>query len=105
MLGCIVGIVSFSNFLSWMFKKAYSLTMALLTGFMIGSLNKVWPWKETLETRINSHGAEVPFLQSNVSPFKFEEITGELSQLWFALGLCIVGFLVVFVMEKMAASK
>jgi putative membrane protein len=105
MLGCIVGIVSFSNFLSWMFKKAYSLTMALLTGFMIGSLNKVWPWKETLETRINSHGAEVPFLQSNVSPFKFEEITGELSQLWFALVLCIVGFLVVFVMEKMAASK
>jgi hypothetical protein len=47
----------------------------------------------------------VPFLQSNVSPFKFEEITGELSQLWFALVLCIVGFLVVFVMEKMAASK
>ena len=45
--GCIVGIIAFSNFLSWMFKKAYSTTMALLTGFMIGSLNKVWPWKET----------------------------------------------------------
>jgi len=105
MMGCVVGIISFSNFLSWMFKKAYSLTMALLTGFMIGSLNKVWPWKETSEFRINSHGEEVPFLQSNVSPFKFEEITGEPSQLWFAIALCIVGFLVVFVMEKMAVSK
>ncbi|MCF8463293.1 MAG: DUF368 domain-containing protein [Flavobacteriales bacterium] len=105
MLGCIVGIISFSNFLSWMFKKAYALTMALLTGFMIGSLNKVWPWKETTEFRINSHGEEVPFLQSNVSPLNFEEITGEPSQLWLAIALCIVGFLVVYVMEKMAASK
>ncbi|MCF8461557.1 MAG: DUF368 domain-containing protein [Flavobacteriales bacterium] len=105
MLGCIVGIVSFSNFLSWMFKKAYALTMALLTGFMIGSLNKVWPWKETTEFRINSHGEEVPFLQSNVSPLNFEGITGEPSQLWFAIALCVFGFLVVFVMEKMAASK
>lgn len=104
-IGCVVGIISFSNFLSWMFKKAYALTMALLTGFMIGSLNKVWPWKETLETRINSHGEEVPFLQSNVSPLNFEEITGEPSQLWLAVVLCVVGFLVVFVMEKMAAKK
>ena len=105
MVGCVVGIIAFSNFLSWMFKKAYSLTMALLTGFMIGSLNKVWPWKETTEFRINSHGEEVPFLQSNVSPMNFEDITGEPSQLWLAIGLCIVGFLVVFVMEKMAANK
>lgn len=105
MIGCVVGIISFSNFLSWMFKKAYSLTMALLTGFMIGSLNKVWPWKETTEFRINSHGLEVPFLQSNVSPGNFESLHGEPSQLWFAIALCIAGFLLVFVMEKMAASK
>jgi putative membrane protein len=105
MLGCIVGIISFSNFLSWMFKKAYSLTMALLTGFMIGSLNKVWPWKETTEFRINSHGDEVPFLQSNVLPADFESLYGEPSQLWFANGLCILGFLVVFLMEKMASAK
>ena len=105
MLGCVVGIISFSNFLSWMFKKAYVLTMALLTGFMIGSLNKVWPWKETTEFRVNSHGEEVPFLQSNISPTKFESITGEPSQLWIAIVLCVVGFLLVFVMEKMASKK
>ncbi len=103
--GCVVGIIAFSNFLSWMFKKAYSTTMALLTGFMIGSLNKVWPWKETTEFRINSHGEEVPFLQTNVSPMNFEGITGEPSQLWFAIALCIAGFMLVFIMEKMAAQK
>lgn len=105
MLGCIVGIIAFSNFLSWMFKKAYSLTMALLTGFMIGSLNKVWPWKETTEFRINSHGEEVPFLQTNISPSSFESLYGEPSQLWLAIGLAVFGFLVVFIMEKAAASK
>lgn len=103
--GCIIGIIAFSNFLSWMFKKAYSTTMALLTGFMIGSLNKVWPWKETTEYRINSHGEEVPFLQTNVSPMKFEELYGEPSQLWFALGLCIFGFFIVFIMEQVASRK
>lgn len=103
--GCIVGIIAFSNFLSWMFKKAYSTTMALLTGFMIGSLNKVWPWKETTQYRTNSHGEEVPFLQTNISPNSFEQLTGEPSQLWFAVALCIAGFLLVFVMEKMASQK
>ena len=103
--GCLVGIIAFSNFLSWMFQKAYNMTMALLTGFMIGSLNKVWPWKETTEFRINSHGEQVPFLQSNVSPMKFEELNGEPSQLLLAIALCVVGFLLVFIMEKMAASK
>ena len=104
-LGCIVGIISFSNVLSWMFKKAYSLTMALLTGFMIGSLNKVWPWKETLEFRTNSHGEEVPFLQSNISPAGFEDLYGEPSQLAVAIALCVAGFILVFVMEKLASSK
>ena len=105
MIGCLVGIVAFSNFLSWMFQKAYSMTMALLTGFMIGSLNKVWPWKETLQTRINSHGEEVPFLQTNISPMKFEELNAEPAQLFLAIALCVFGFSVVFVMEKMAAQK
>lgn len=104
-MGCVVGIISFSNFLSWMFKKAYSLTMALLTGFMIGSLNKVWPWKETTEFRINSHGEEVPFLQTNISPMHFEELYGVSSQLWLAIALCVAGFALVFIMEKMASQK
>jgi len=103
--GCIVGIIAFSNFLSWMFKKAYSLTMALLTGFMVGSLNKVWPWKETTEFRTNSHGEQVPFLESNVSPFNFEAITGEPAQLALAISLCVAGFVLVFAMEKMASKQ
>ncbi|WP_251622090.1 DUF368 domain-containing protein [Odoribacter lunatus] len=46
-IGAVIGIISFSHFLSWLLKNHHALTIALLTGFMLGSLNKVWPWKET----------------------------------------------------------
>lgn len=100
-IGCAVGLIAFSNFLSWMFKKAYSLTMALLTGFMIGSLNKVWPWKKVLETRINSHGEEVTFLDRSILPSNFD---GD-PQILLAVGLAIFGFAVILIMERVAAKN
>lgn len=103
--GCIVGIIAFSNFLSWLFKRAYDATMAGLTGFMIGSLNKVWPWKEVTEYRVNSHGEEVPFLEKSVMPEVFEQVTGEPAQLGMAMGCALAGFLLVTVMERIAARS
>jgi len=50
MLGCIVGLKIFSKVLRWMFDNKKEITLAVLTGFMIGSLNKIWPWKETIST-------------------------------------------------------
>jgi putative membrane protein len=100
--GCAVGIISFSYFLTWLFKKAYHGTMAALTGFMVGSLNKVWPWKEVTQYRMNSHGEEVPFLEHNVSPANFEMINGEPALVMWAIICCIAGFLLVFIMEKAA---
>lgn len=100
-MGCIVGLLSFSHVLSWMFKKHYSITIAILTGFMVGSLNKVWPWKKVLEYRINSHGESVPFIEQSISPFNYDEE----SQLIFAIILAILGFGIVFLIEKMGAKK
>lgn len=72
-VGCIVGLLTFARVLSKLFKHYKSLTMALLTGFLAGSLVKVWPWKITTEYRINSKGEEVPFLQENISPVSFPD--------------------------------
>jgi putative membrane protein len=99
-LGCVVGILSFSRMISFLFEKYYNLTIALLTGFMIGSLNKVWPWKEVLEYRMNSKGEEVSFLDRSVLPGTYESLTGESSLMFIALGLAVIGFLVVFVFES-----
>lgn len=101
--GCIVGIIAFSNFLSWLFKRAYDATMAALTGFMVGSLNKVWPWKEVTQYRINSHGEEVPFLDRSVLPSVFEQVTGEPAMIGYVVLCALGGLLLVLIMERAAA--
>ena len=95
-IGAIIGIKAFSKILNWMFKNHKNLTLAILTGFMIGSLNKIWPWKKVLEFRINSHGEEVPFIEKSISPFSFE---GD-HQLLLSIILIIIGFLTIFILEK-----
>ena len=98
-VGAVLGLLSFSRVLAWMFKNYHNTTLAVLTGFMIGSLNKVWPWKETLSMRINSHGVEVPFLQKSVLPCNFTD--GD-SQIPMVLVLAVVGFMVIFLLEKLS---
>jgi len=99
LLGAAIGIVLFSNLLSWLLKKYYTLTIATLAGFMVGSLNKVWPWKEVVETFINRHGEVKPLVEQNVLPTNYEAITGHNPQMFVAIGLAIVGFALIFVIE------
>jgi putative membrane protein len=99
--GAIVGLLSFSKVLKWLFANYKNYTLAVLTGFIIGSLNKIWPWKETLTWRTNSHGIKVSFNPQSVSPFSFE---GD-AQLIMAIILIIVGFLLILIMEKLAVKK
>ncbi|RDV15660.1 DUF368 domain-containing protein [Pontibacter diazotrophicus] len=99
-LGCVVGILSFSHVLNWALKNYHSATIALLTGFMVGSLNKVWPWKETLETYTDRHGVVKPLLQENVLPGTYESLTGQESYLGYAIVLAIFGFLLVYLIDR-----
>jgi len=62
MAGAAIGIIIFSNVLSWLLKRYYELTIAMLAGFMIGSLNKVWPWKEVVSTFTDRHGEIKPLI-------------------------------------------
>ncbi|SNR44465.1 putative membrane protein [Lutibacter agarilyticus] len=96
--GAVVGLLSFSKVLKWLFAHYKNLTLAVLTGFILGSLNKIWPWKETLTWRINSHGENVPFNEQSISPFSFDGNP----QLMAAILLSIVGFAVIIMLEKIA---
>lgn len=98
--GAVVGLLTFSRVLKWLFANFKNYTLAVLTGFIIGSLNKIWPWKETLTWRTNSHGIEVPLNEQSVSPFHFED-----NQLLFAILLAIVGFGLILILEKIAVNK
>ncbi|WP_298766630.1 DUF368 domain-containing protein [uncultured Polaribacter sp.] len=97
-IGCLVGIKLFSKILKWMFANKKNITLAVLTGFMIGSLNKIWPWKKVISTRIDRHGVEVPLLENSISPFSFN---GD-ANLMFAIILATIGFVLILLMEKWA---
>lgn len=93
-VGAFLGITSFSRVLSYALKNFRNITLAVLTGFMLGSLNKVWPWKETVKTYVDSHGDIKPLVENNVWP---NETVGE------AVALMVVGFVLVYVLEKMSS--
>lgn len=97
--GCIVGLLTFSRVLSWLFKNHEKITLATLTGFMVGSLNKIWPWKQAISTRINSHGEEVPIQFQNLTPSDYSLQFGVDSNWISALTFAVIGFAVVFLME------
>ena len=101
-IGAAAGIISFSHLLSWLLKHWHDVTVAVLMGFMVGSLNKVWPWKETVETYLDSRGVAQPLVQNNIAPGTFEQLTGQPSLLVQAILLGIVGFLVIYGIELVA---
>lgn len=103
--GCLVGIVSFAGILRWLLVRWRDLTLAFLTGLMIGSLNKVWPWKETLSWRLDSHGEQVPLLQANLLPGRFAEVSGQDPQLLAAILLAVGGVVLVLGLERLASRR
>ena len=105
LVGAAIGIITFSNLLSWLLKKYHNITIAVLAGFMIGSLNKVWPWKEVTDTFTDRHGEIRPLAERNILPGTYEQITGEQSLLAGALLLAVFGFALIFVVEGLTKPK
>ncbi len=96
-LGCVVGVVSFSRLLHYFLTRFRSLSVSLLTGFMLGALRKVWPWKEVLESRL-VNGKEVILSEANVPP------DGYGASFALALGLMAVGFILVLALERLGRN-
>jgi len=92
--------LAFSHLLSWLLQRFHNQTLALLTGFLFGSLSLIWPWKQTLESYVNSHGDEVPLIQQNVLPWKYEVLMNNPSELGLACIFCVIGLLIVMLLEK-----
>lgn len=103
-LGAVIGILSFSKALKWLFANCRNLTMAGLTGFIIGSLNKVWPWKEVLKWGEDSHGNMVSIWEKSVFPSTFETVTGNEPQVFVAVLLAFLGFFTLYGIEKWAST-
>lgn len=108
--GCLVGLISFARFMSFAFKKHPNNTLGILLGFMLGSLNKVWPWQHVTNTRINSGGETVVFTSKSVLPNTFSNLGdnflyGTNPQIALVLICMVVGFSVVFLLDKFSTKE
>lgn len=102
--GCVVGILTFSRVVSWLLKKHHSATIGLLSGFMLGSVNELWPWKLVLSWRTSSSGELKPFLDENVLPGNYLELVGQEPQLMAAILAFSFGILLVLAIEWLASK-
>jgi putative membrane protein len=124
-LGAIVGLLSFSRVLKWLFKNYHNITLAVLTGFIFGSLNKIWPWKETISVMPDATKEVVPFtsvsdlgtlsvyqktiqdyesyktiIEKSISPSNYSKLNQIDDQVFTAIALMTIGFLTIFILEK-----
>lgn len=97
--GAVIGIVLFSRLLGWLLERYHDMMVALLTGLMLGSLRKVWPWKETVESIIDKNGKVMPLVQANILPDKW---TGEVTA---ALFLMLAGLVIVILLDRFGGDS
>lgn len=103
-IGMVVGLVSFAQILTWFFRRYHDLTVAALIGLMIGSLRKVWPWKEVVETMVDRHGDVVPLVERNLLPSLLLNGSVNSEVLW-AMGAALLGIVVLFGVEWIATRR
>jgi putative membrane protein len=104
-LGCIVGLLSLSRVISWLLKRYHAITIAFLSGFMLGSINKIWPWKRILSYRMSSSGVQQPFITENIWPHHYLAESGQESEFLVAILAFLVGVILVVGIERIAAYK
>jgi putative membrane protein len=97
--GAGVGIVSFAQFLGWLFKRFHDVTVAVLIGMLVGSLRKLWPWKKVLQTMVDRHGKEVPLAEANILP---AALTWEVG---VTILLAVLGFVLIWQLTAWADRR
>lgn len=102
-LGCVIGILSFSRVISWLLKRYYATTIGLLSGFMLGSMNKLWPWKIVTAYRTSSSGEQKPFLTENLLPTQYLDQTGLEPLIGIAIAAFLFGIFLVIGIDRLAA--
>ncbi|MCK5581822.1 MAG: DUF368 domain-containing protein [Candidatus Omnitrophica bacterium] len=98
-VGCVFGILLFVRLLSWLLTRYHDITVVVLTGLIIGSLRKVWPWKATLRTITTVKGKVVPIEQVNILPHQINFEFG------LAVALCLLGFAMAFSLSSTTPKK
>jgi putative membrane protein len=101
--GGLLGLIVVARLLSTLLLKYYNATVGLLAGLMIGSLNKIWPWREVVEYTTTIDGMRIPAFDNSILPWRYLEITGKDPQVFYAILMMALGVFMVVLIEKIAA--
>jgi len=104
-LGCVVGLMCFSRVLTMLLARFHDVTVAVLVGFMLGALTKIWPWKHTTSYQLKPDGGQIPLVQEPVLPGTYSQLTGGEPEIMLALAALVTGVLVIFLMDRFAFLK
>lgn len=108
-IGVVVGLLAFSYFLSWIYKKYKNQTISTLTGFILGSLAILWPWKKSYDSAgnlINTDKFGKLLTSGNVQVFSYKRILPEIDSVFFiAVIIAIAGVATIWLIEKFASNK
>jgi putative membrane protein len=100
--GGFAGLLSFARLITWVLDHYRHVTVASLAGFMLGSLNKVWPWRQGLEFATTREGQQVAVFDKSILPWHFLSETGRDPQLFQSILMTALGVCIVIVTERIA---
>jgi putative membrane protein len=101
--GGLLGMAVFSRLVARLLSDYFNQTVALFAGLMIGSLNKIWPWREVYEYATTIEGKRIPAFDNSILPWRYLEITGKDPQVFYAILMMALGVFMVVLVEKIAA--
>lgn len=101
--GGLLGFIIFAKVIAALLSKYYNATVALFAGLMIGSLNKIWPWREVIEYATTMEGRRIPTFDKSILPWRYMDITGKDPQVFYAILMMASGVFMVVLIEKIAA--
>ncbi|HMP76554.1 MAG TPA: DUF368 domain-containing protein [Kiritimatiellia bacterium] len=97
-LGAAIGLMAFSRVLTWLLNRYRRVTITLLVGFMVGSLWKIWPYRQVLETVEKKPGEIIPISETVIAP---PALDGEF---WLSLALCVGGFVIITLLDRLQSK-
>lgn len=103
--GCFAGLVVIARLVSATLARFPSVTLAVLTGFMIGSLANLWPWRQVAAWREGANGEVVPLVYDNLAPWHYAELTGAPHQMGSVLLLLVTGMILILLVEWVGAGR
>jgi putative membrane protein len=100
--GCGIGLLGFARLITWVLDHYHRITVAVLAGLMMGSLNKVWPWRQWIEYATTRKGEQIAVFDKSILPWHFLSETGRDPQLFQAILMIALGVCIVIVTERIA---